>query len=40
MGVAEDWHRQIAAAALQASSMKGNPVPLDLPALHRVLAAA
>lgn len=40
LGVAEDWHRQIAAAALQASSMKGNPVSLDLPALHTVLAAA
>ena len=40
LGVAEDQHRQIAVAALQASSMKGNPVPLDLPALHRVLAAA
>lgn len=40
LGVADDQHRQIAVAALQASSMKGNPVPLDLPALQRVLAAA
>ena len=40
LGVAEDQHRQIAVAALQSSSMKGNPVSLDLPALHTVLAAA
>lgn len=40
LGVAEDRHAEIVAAALGASSMKGNPVSLDTAALMAVLAAA
>ncbi len=40
LGVAEEQHAGIAAASLQASSMKGNPVQLDLIALQSVLASA
>lgn len=40
LGVAEEHHTEIATAAMSSSSMKGNPVPLDLRALTRVLAAA
>jgi hypothetical protein len=40
LGVADDSHAEIVAAALGASSMKGNPVILDTAALMAVLAAA
>jgi alcohol dehydrogenase class IV len=40
LGVAEEQHADIAAASLQTSSMKGNPVPLDVIALQSVLASA
>lgn len=40
LGITEEHHTEIATAALSSSSMKGNPVPLDLHTLTRVLAAA
>ncbi|MBN8632802.1 MAG: iron-containing alcohol dehydrogenase [Rhodobacterales bacterium] len=40
LGIAEDQHARIATAALDASSMKGNPVTLDAATLQGVLAAA
>lgn len=40
LGVAEEQHADIAVASLQTSSMKGNPVPLDVITLQSVLASA
>ncbi|NHB77838.1 iron-containing alcohol dehydrogenase [Rhodobacter calidifons] len=40
LGVTEDRHAKIAAAAMAASSMKGNPVSLSDAALRGILAAA
>ena len=39
-GVSEDQHADIALAALEASSMRGNPVRLDAAALVAVLRQA
>jgi alcohol dehydrogenase class IV len=40
LGVAEDQHAAIAAASLEASSMKGNPVALSVTALREILERA
>ncbi|MFM7334198.1 MAG: iron-containing alcohol dehydrogenase [Tabrizicola sp.] len=40
LGVSEDQHAEIVAAARVASSMKGNPVVLSEAALHEILARA
>ncbi len=40
LGVSTDMHAEIVTASLTASSMKGNPVPLDRRSLQQVLDAA
>ena len=39
-GLAPDLHGQVAAAAMQSSSYKGNPVNLTVADLEQILAAA
>ncbi|RYI09317.1 MAG: iron-containing alcohol dehydrogenase, partial [Acetobacteraceae bacterium] len=40
LGVTDDQHAMISEASLAASSMKGNPVPLSVPALCEILERA